>query len=407
MNFDERPVVGICLKRYGMNARGEPIRRNTYIDIPISLRLPRFMLVEDDTRIEEESSGLSNYKLVLQSVICHRGQDLQSGHYFTYCRVAPRTLTENRRHDFDPPPDYEEAQWVKFDDLVEESRVAYVDDIKEALKVDMPYLLFYQVVPVVEMAPPSTEGTEAEPPSYDEARVSLEITGPDSDDPVFSRLPDGYFVGVESSIRRAPSSLDLEGALRKSTELISASGNPNSLAAGSRRPSVIFTDSNINTPGVTPVLTPAVTPDGNSPLITPADETTASRLSRAATRFAKGRTSRSGSQSGDNRMSLTMSRLSGLMRASKEPLADQPVTPGEAVALGNESPPSLESKPEEADMADTEKSMHITVEEPAAEPSKDTKHRHEHKHKHKRAKSKEKNKKAKESSQPERECTVM
>jgi uncharacterized UBP type Zn finger protein len=87
MNFDQRPVVGICLKRYMFSAKGEPMRQNTYIDIPDSLRLPRFMLADGSTDEEGENSTTAltgDYKLVLQSVICHRGESLSSGHYISF-----------------------------------------------------------------------------------------------------------------------------------------------------------------------------------------------------------------------------------------------------------------------------------------------------------------------------------
>ena len=94
-----------------MTEQGVPIRQNTLIDIPISMRLPHFMVV-DDVRADQDSNGLSQeYKLDLQSVVCHRGDSLHSGHYIAFARVAPKLLTDNRRHDSDPPPDYEEAQW--------------------------------------------------------------------------------------------------------------------------------------------------------------------------------------------------------------------------------------------------------------------------------------------------------
>ncbi|UZP44657.1 hypothetical protein NXS19_012469 [Fusarium pseudograminearum] len=189
LNFEQRPVVGICLKRYAMTESGQPKRHNTFIDIPDSLRLPHFMLA-DEPKAEEDMNVLNtDYKLVLQSVICHRGDSLQSGHYVSFARVAPKLLKDNRRHDFDPPPDYEEAQWVKFDDLQIESRVTYVDDIRTALKEEMPYLLFYQVMPMVEVAPPSVDDTETEPPSYNDSKVSIELPPPlhEATDSIVSR----------------------------------------------------------------------------------------------------------------------------------------------------------------------------------------------------------------------------
>lgn len=132
MNFDQRPIVGICLKRCAMTESGQPRRLNTFIDIPDSLRLPHFMLVGAP---DLEENGLrTEYKLVLQSVVCHRGGSLQSGHYIAFARAAPKLLTDSRRHDLDPPPDYEEAQWVLFDDLETENWVAFVDNIKRSLR---------------------------------------------------------------------------------------------------------------------------------------------------------------------------------------------------------------------------------------------------------------------------------
>lgn len=381
-----------------MDSQGRPIRRNTFIDIPDSLRLPRFMLAEDDTKIEEEVNAFSDYKLVLQSVICHRGESLQSGHYYAFARVAPKRLTDNRRHDFDPPPDYEEAQWVKFDDLIEEARVSYVNDIKQAFKENMPYLLFYQIVPMVEMAPPLTQGTGPEPPSYNETRLSLDVTTPDGGHQTPIR-DNGYFDAAELSRRAkafspsARASLDVDRSSRKSFEAGGFSYT-NSLAPESRRQSIGFSDST--------AATPAITPDGNSPMISPSDEITPSRLSRAASRFTMGRASRPSSQSGDNRMSLTMSRLSGLMRASKEPLNE---------------PPKLDIAGSVASIVESQAETREGLVEARPSYSKGEGSRKEHKEgreskefRHKRGKSKEKQpkeRKVKAVSQPERECLVM
>ncbi|KAI6782452.1 uncharacterized protein J7T54_001309 [Emericellopsis cladophorae] len=161
MNFDQRPVVGICLKRYTFSAKGEPMRQNTYIDIPDSLRLPHFMLADGATVVEGENSTTAltgDYKLVLQ------------------------------RHDVDPPPDYEDPQWVKFDDLQTHGRVQYVDDIKVSLRDEMPYLLFYQIIPIAD-DPPSDEDTA--PPSYEGFRMSV-------DEPTTPMAEENYGTGESS-----------------------------------------------------------------------------------------------------------------------------------------------------------------------------------------------------------------
>lgn len=337
-HFNKRPVVGICLKRYMMTEQGVPIRHNTFIDIPDSLRLPHFMMV-DDMKVEQETLGLSSeYKLVLQSVVCHRGESLHSGHYVSFARVAPKLLTDNRRHDPDPPPDYEEAQWVKFDDLFPEERVSYVDDIRAALREEMPYLLFYQIVPVVDVAAGgSTDGSVIEPPSYDESAVVLPRRSPSLEEgggvevaelegEGLSRSTSGYFDTIGTAAASAGPSvrLSLEG---ERPVRLSFDEDPYSSAGsylkvgGSRRGSVAFSEPSMNTP--------AVTPDGHSPRVAPADEAVPNpntRLSRAAARFTKnggGPKSRPTSQVGEGRISLTMSRLGGLMgRTSKEPLRE-------------------------------------------------------------------------------------
>ncbi|KAH6652218.1 ubiquitin carboxyl-terminal hydrolase-domain-containing protein [Truncatella angustata] len=308
-HFSQRPVVGICLKRYMVDEQGVPKRQNTYIDIPDSLRLPHFIV--DDRHVEE--SGLSQeYKLVLQSVVCHRGDSLHSGHYISFCRVAPKLLTDNRRYDSDAPPDYEEAQWVKFDDLAVEDRISPVDDIKQSLKEEMPYLLLYQIVPIVDVTASSTDGTEAEPPSYDDSALQLKIPH-GSERPVVSRQASSYFDNL-STLPSTSASIRFSSELERPSRRSFA--DDDGFLSVSRRGSCAV-DTSL---GPSPALTPL---EGPSPIATPGEETTAQRLSRAAAKFrASGSKSRPQSQAGEGRISLTMSRLSGLVRASKEPLQD-------------------------------------------------------------------------------------
>ncbi|POR36434.1 Uncharacterized protein TPAR_03361 [Tolypocladium paradoxum] len=389
MNFDQRPIVGICLKRYAMMESGKPQRLNTFIDIPDSLRLPHFMMA-GRPELEEENGLSTEYKLVLQSVVCHRGESLQSGHYIAFARVAPKLLTGNRKHDFDPPPDYEEAQWVRFDDLETENRVAYVDNIKRSLREEMPYLLFYQVVPMVDMTCPSTEGTETEPPSYNESKTSFEMASSGStydgdlsgygrfagryrDDTPWSKLPSMRLSSEADRPARANFERPWVGSCTGSTP------------GGSRRQSVVFTDSG--------VATPAITPDANSPVISPSDEPTASRLSRAASRFALGRQSRAPSQSGEGRISFSMTRLGGLMKPSKEPIADP---------NGLSSSATYSTAPLSSDASNKTPDSPVEGEKAPAQPQSTPS-------KHKSSKSKDKSTKHHKSSgeQPERECSVM
>lgn len=308
-HFNQRPIVGICLKRYIMTEQGVPIRHNTLIDIPDSMRLPHFMVV-DDARAEQASNGLSQeYKLVLQSVVCHRGESLHSGHYIAFARVAPKLLTENRRHDHDPPPDYEEAQWAKFDDLATDKRVVYVDDIKQSLREEMPYLLFYQIVPMVDVTAASTDGSVTEPPSYFESATNVPGT------PTVEAIPDntggasgprtGLFDSTTTLAPNRPSvrlSADFEQPSRFSFD-----DDPFSLPTKtdtSRRASAAFSDAGGSTRGVSPgTASPAVS-------VAPQDESATARLSRAAAKFTRtGGRSRPTSQIGEGRISITMSKF--------------------------------------------------------------------------------------------------
>ncbi|CAN8095626.1 unnamed protein product [Discula destructiva] len=347
MHFNQRPVVGICLKRYLMTEDGHAKRQNTFIDIPDSLRLPHFMVADEAKILEEESSLSMEYKLVLQSVVCHRGDSVHSGHYISFARVNPKLLTDNRRYESDPPPDYEDAQWVKFDDLAD-ARVTYVDNIKEALKQEMPYLVFYQIVPMVDVTNVSVDGSETEPPSYNDSTLNVASITTGSDGAGQSRPTSGYFdisalstagpgLRFSSDLERPPRlSLSVEEDGHMSTTLLSPDA--------SRRGSVAISE---------PIGLAASTPDiGPSPVASPGEETTAQRLSRAAAKFAKasGR-SRPTSQTGESRISISLSRLN-LKSRSKEPLREA----GGTLEDGEETPIAIVAP--ERISADVEKEHH-------------------------------------------------
>ncbi|KAK0727913.1 ubiquitin carboxyl-terminal hydrolase-domain-containing protein [Lasiosphaeria miniovina] len=408
-HFNQRPVVGICLKRYTMTDKGVPKRQNTLIDIPDSLRLPHFMAAGDvkatgEVEADQESNGLSQeYKLVLQSVVCHRGDSLQSGHYIAFARVAPKLLTDNRRHDSDPPPDYEEAQWAKFDDLAVENRVSYVDDIKESLREEMPYLLFYQIVPMVDVTTASTDGSVVEPPSYNESAVNLiPVPGTPIVDIVPDMVPDvipdqpdgisglsaGFFDSATTLVHSGGPSIRFSSDLERPSRL-SFDDDPYSIhtrANSSRRASVAFSESAAGSP--------AATPEVPSPAITPQEESTATRLSRAAAKFTKaGAKSRPSSQIGDGRISTTISKL-GFSRPSKDTL--------NSGTSGNETSDDQAVIAEEEELANKEKEhSHHHKKDRAKSKSREKDDRKE------KDKFKDSGKAVKEEGVPDRECAVM
>nr|POE78534.1 hypothetical protein CFP56_60766 [Quercus suber] len=142
----KRPVLGICLKRYSYTQTGQAVKLNTYVDIPLEIAVPNF--VGDDS-MHEDGPLAGNFRLVLQSVVCHRGVSVHSGHYVTLCRGRLANLhsrcSQTDHNDVSDDED-DEDPWMRFDDLAKE-RVTNVD-IRHALKQETPYLLFYQVQPI-------------------------------------------------------------------------------------------------------------------------------------------------------------------------------------------------------------------------------------------------------------------
>ncbi|KAL9591335.1 MAG: hypothetical protein Q9179_007827 [Wetmoreana sp. 5 TL-2023] len=151
----ERPVLGICLKRYTFEPNGEAKRKNTYVDIPLEFALPHF--IQDDN-MAEDAPPFGNFKVLLQSVVCHQGTRVDSGHYIGLVRASdPRQPDQDR--------------WLRHDDLAPE-RVAEVDNIQQFLREETPYLLFYQVVPLDgdpgNIADGEASNDADQPPAYSE-----------------------------------------------------------------------------------------------------------------------------------------------------------------------------------------------------------------------------------------------
>ncbi|KAL2197629.1 ubiquitin carboxyl-terminal hydrolase-domain-containing protein [Corynascus similis CBS 632.67] len=408
-HFNQRPVVAICLKRYTMTENGVPIRQNTFIDIPDSLRLPHFMVVEDSKEGDQDTNGLSQgYKLVLQSAICHRGDSIHSGHYVAYARVAPKLLTDNRRHDHDPPPDYEEPQWVRFDDLAIEKRVEPIDDIQECLRrqEEMPYVLIYQIVPMVDVTSTSTDGSVTEPPCYVESTTT--VPGTPSVEAVsdlgqISRSASGYFDSATTLAHTAPRirlSTDIERPQRLSfeDELRSLANRTNNSRAGSIT---------ISEPPLQ--INSAVSSEAVSPVVTPQEESTGARLSRAAAMFKSGASkSRPTSQVGEGRMSLTMSRL-GFGRQSRDSGSNGTAANSEISTTEQGGP--FTNGEEMAGRKDKEKEQHLALHQDLPNHKKE-KERDRNKSKTReekkdRGKGKAKNVGKEKEGVPDRECAVM
>jgi hypothetical protein len=283
-----------------MTEDGRAIRKNTFIDIPLDIRLPHFI---QDEVVSEDGPLMGNFKLSLQSVICHRGNSVHSGHYISFIRghqVADGDAGSSRRLSNNTnPPVYAEDKWIRFDDLAP-TRVEYVD-IEKAMRDEMPYLLFYQVTPMHEMH----TLPEVDPPSYHDSGIGVTVSSPHSTEQSLRGASEGYFDGVNEPPvppTRASSEIDRADEPRKSINL-----------SDERRGSLAFTEASVAS--TASIHTPSAP-------VTPGEETATQRIQRAARGLAKSANkSRPTSQSGEGRLSMTLSRLN--WRASKEQLSNK------------------------------------------------------------------------------------
>ena len=152
-------MLGICLKRYDVK-NGQAMRLNTHVDIPLEMKSPYF---DCNDNLDRPDIPTSDSKLVLESVVCHRGTTPNSGHYIAFARAwAP-----NQGSGENSPGAIHEV-WLQHDDLAAE-RVKVVD-ISKALQDEaaLPYLLFYRVRPIDE----AMEHT-GDPPPYEESEESF------------------------------------------------------------------------------------------------------------------------------------------------------------------------------------------------------------------------------------------
>lgn len=287
----QRPILGVCLKRYSFTPSGKAVRLNTYIDIPIEIGLPHF--IQDDN-MDANAPLFGSFKLSLQAVVCHRGTSVDSGHYIALVRgtspnAAPPSSgglsTETPKH------------WMRFDDLASE-RITLID-IEEALRTESPYLLFYQILPIDQDA--SLANISEKPPSL-ASDTTLDVDMGD----VYRKLS-GLAVDTDGSTTE-----DVTSA-RPSFEITSPDNTTQPLANTERRLSVVFSDP--------PLTGPPRSMPSMSPRLTPMEgEGTRGSFSfsRRGSRTAKSNSgSRAGSQPGDNRISSTFSRFTGRLSRDK------------------------------------------------------------------------------------------
>ena len=282
----KRPILGICLKRYLYTPSGVATRRNTYIDIPLEIALPHFI---HDEKTDKNGTTFGNFKLSLQSVVCHRGERVDSGHYVSLVRGQAPNATGDDNAD----PATLEDRWMLFDDLARE-RIRYVN-IGEALREESPYLLFYQVQPI-DGDPGNIEGGR-NPPSYVSTNIDAGNTG-------ISLSTVGSMDYVDSTVEVLRTGVT-ESSLEESNQGTSLSSE--------RRSSITFTDASFASPkqdGQSWDVTNGQT-SGNASLAVSRRPSKSSR---------QGSKSRPPSQSGEekSRLSMSLTRLTGKLTKEKD-----------------------------------------------------------------------------------------
>lgn len=136
---NRRPILPICLKRYSFNSSDSSTTRSKKrIIIPPIINLPQFVADEAD------GDAPTQFKLILESAVCHRGTSISLGHFVSVIRKDTNNTNESEEEAYN-------ATWYLYDDMKKKSRVVE-KSFKQIFKSEWPYMLFYRLVAI--------EGTE-------------------------------------------------------------------------------------------------------------------------------------------------------------------------------------------------------------------------------------------------------
>lgn len=361
-----RPILGICLKRYSMLPNGTAVKRKTHIDIPLEIGLPHF--IQDDQMVED-GPAFGNFKLSLVSVVCHQGVSVESGHYISLVRS--------------PDPQHNgEDRWMRFDDLAKE-RVTYTN-VEQFLRVESPYLLFYQVIPIEGDPGNIAEGeihvlSSENPPAYSESTVSRDSNIDSAVGGLSVSVPSHKSV---SSEMQRPSFEIHRPSLDASTTDEDPRGR--SSVASERRPSVVFTDDSVSSTNIDFLPTPDLGLGQMNGLNTIAASRRGSKTTKSSSK------SRPSSRVDEKRMSTSLSRLASAI--SRDKLSTSPGVPNQAEDQVSKIP----EIPVAASTGDERAHDKGTLKKEAKEKSRASRRDHQHlmKGRHKDGK-------------PDRECSVM
>jgi len=308
----------MCLKRYSMLPNGTALKRKTHIDIPLEIGLPQFI---SDDQMADDGPAFGNFKMSLQSVVCHQGVSVEAGHYVSLVRC--------------PDPERQgEDRWLRFDDLAKE-RVTYTD-VDDFLRKESPYLLFYQIVPIGGDVAQSRDedvlldGDHA--PSYAESTPSSDSRKDNGTGEFSTSTKTSYESSMIPSQADRPSVEIRRPSL--DTSISEESRRGRSSMTGERQQVTSSSDANrLTAPSTSIPLAdrgqgsnsdPGVQLGGDGP-----NTLTASRRGSRTTPFHSG--SRPSSQTGEKRLSASLSRIASKMSRDTTPAHAEVLAPSETV----------------------------------------------------------------------------
>jgi hypothetical protein len=253
----------------------------------------------------EDSPVFGNFKLCLQSAVCHRGTSVDSGHYISIVRRPASEKSNGNGSSSNSDSDITSSdRWMRLDDLAKE-RVAFVD-VEEFLQKESPYLLFYQVQPI-----------EGDPGNITFIRKTLNLDGPPSYTESERR---------DSGVPELSSSFGTDG---DTTNVTKRSHDETPLPGGQSLPSNIV-DRAQGKPTAQP------TPSGHNSIALPNPPVIAggaeSCLGVASHGVARGRPARRNSHNG---LSRSLSRFAGKLKKDK---GDDVAARTGAVSLDQDTP---------------------------------------------------------------------
>lgn len=132
---NRRPVLPICLKRYSFE-NDKANRLSKKVIIPPIINLPPFVADDND-----DNKSSHNYKLILESAICHRGTSITSGHFVSAVRKNYHRINMSDTEAYN-------ASWYLYDDMHKPKVIE--KSFKELFSAEWPYILFYRLVTIEE-----------------------------------------------------------------------------------------------------------------------------------------------------------------------------------------------------------------------------------------------------------------